>query len=232
MKTVLPIFIMLDACGWEIIKDSPFLQSLAPNRRKLTSVFGYSSACVPAIVSGHWPEENRNWCYFVYDPKHSPFRALRWLRWLPTALTGRRLVRRALTRLVRQRLGFKGYFDLYNIPFQHIALYDFSEKKSPLRPGGMNSGENIFDVLRSRQIPYYGSDPDLSELENRHRLLAELQQGGIDFAFSYWPGLDGLLHRVGNDSPEIPARLAVYEDWIVRVVEAARANYRALQLYV
>ncbi len=27
---------------------------------------------------------------------------------------------------------FKGYFDLSNIPFRHISLFDFMEKKSPL----------------------------------------------------------------------------------------------------
>jgi hypothetical protein len=26
---------------------------------------------------------------------------------------------------------FRGYFDLYNIPFKYISLYDFTEKKSP-----------------------------------------------------------------------------------------------------
>src|SRR3954462_250035 len=121
MKPVLPLFIMLDACGWEIVKNNPFLNSLAPTRKKLTSVFGYSSACVPSIVSGRWPEEHRNWSYFVHDPKNSPFKFLHPLRWLPRALTGRRIFRRWLTKLVRRQLGFKGYFDLYNIPFEHIT---------------------------------------------------------------------------------------------------------------
>src|SRR5690348_11823772 len=114
MKSVLPLFIMLDACGWEIVKNDPFLSTLAPNRKRLESVFGYSSACVPSILSGRWPAENRNWCYFVYDPKNSPFRSLRWLKIFPKALTGRRIVRRALTKIARRQLDFQGYFDLYN----------------------------------------------------------------------------------------------------------------------
>src|ERR1051325_4546983 len=69
MKPVLPLFIFIDACGWEIIKNESFLTSLAPSRKKLESVFGYSSACVPSILSGRWPAEHRNWSYFVYDPQ-------------------------------------------------------------------------------------------------------------------------------------------------------------------
>ena len=75
MKPILPLFVFVDACGWEIIKNDRFARHLAPERRKLTSVFGYSSACIPSILSGRWPNEHRNWCYFVYDPKNSPFRS-------------------------------------------------------------------------------------------------------------------------------------------------------------
>ncbi len=152
MKAVLPLFVFIDACGWEIIKNDPFARGLAPNRKRLTSVFGYSSACVPSILSGRWPTEHRNWCYFVHDPANSPFRFLRPLRWLPSAITSRRHFRRWLSRFVKARLNFRGYFDLYNMPFRHIDNYDFSEKKSPLQPGGMNRGPNIFDFLEDRSI--------------------------------------------------------------------------------
>src|SRR5215510_7807062 len=143
MKSILPLFVFIDACGWEIIQDKPFARTFAPNRRRLDSVFGYSSACVPSILSGRWPEEHRNWCYFVYDPEHSPFKWLRPLRWIPTALTSRRRFRRWLSKAVKTKLKFKGYFDLYNIPFEHISIYNFTEKRSPLKPGGMNRGDNI-----------------------------------------------------------------------------------------
>ena len=232
MKPILPLFIMVDACGWEIIRNDPFARQLAPNRKRLDSVFGYSSTCVPSILSGRWPDQHRNWCYFVYDPAHSPFRSLRALRWLPAALTGRRIVRRLLTRLLKVRLGFRGYFDLYNIPFRYIHLFDFTEKKSPLLPGGMNRGPNIFDFLTAEQIPYFVSDPALTEEENRDRLAERLRAGEIDFAFMYWAGLDGLLHRVGNQSPEVPARLRIYEDWIAQLLEAARQQYAEVRLYI
>ena len=52
MKPFLPLFVFVDACGWEIIKDRPFARTFAPERRQLRSVFGYSSACIPSILSG------------------------------------------------------------------------------------------------------------------------------------------------------------------------------------
>src|SRR6476660_2891229 len=129
MKALLPLFVFIDACGWEIIKDDAFVEEVAPNRKRLTSVFGYSSACVPSILAGTWPVEHRNWCYFVYDPENSPFKSLRPLRWLPCSITSRRVFRRWLSKRLKERLQFEGYFDLYNIPFKHISLFDFTEKK-------------------------------------------------------------------------------------------------------
>ncbi len=232
MKSVLPLFVFVDACGWEIVKNDPFARALAPNRRRLDSVFGYSSACVPSILSGRWPDEHRNWCYFVYDPKNSPFKSLRPLRWLPTAVTSRRIFRRWLTKFVKVHLKFRGYFDLYNIPFRHITLFDFSEKKSPLKPGGMNRGPNIFDFLEEQKIRYHVSAPEKSEMDNLAALIKDIETESIDFAFLYWAGLDGLLHMVGNQSPEVPAKLRVYEQWLDQLLNAANKHYSEIRLYM
>ncbi len=223
---------MIDAMGWEILRADPFGKGFAPVRKKLESVFGYSSTCVPSILSGRWPDEHRNWCYFVYDPKNSPFAGLRWLRWLPTAVTGRRIFRRWLTKFVKVQLNFRGYFDLYNIPFRFIHLFDFTEKKSPLQPGGMNRGPNIFDFLSERKIPYFVTDTTQSEEQNRDDLIAALESERIDFAFQYWAGLDGLLHSVGNQSPEVSAKLRRYEQWIEQVLATAKRHYAEVQLYI
>lgn len=232
MKPILPLFVFIDACGWEIIKNDSFARDVAPHRRQLRSVFGYSSACIPSILSGSYPHEHRNWSYFVYDPKNSPFRSLRWLQCLPSALTGRRRVRRLLSRYVKMRLNFRGYFDLYNIPFRYISLFDFTEKKSPLQPGGMNRGPNVFDFLTERGIPYHVSQPTAGEEPNLQALLQDIATENIDFAFLYWPELDGLMHRVGNNAPDVPEKLRSYEEKIGRLMAAAREHYEEVRLYV
>lgn len=232
MKPVLPLFVFIDACGWEIIRHDNFAREHAPFRHRLRSVFGYSSACIPSILSGRWPAEHRNWCYFVYDPPHSPFRSLRALRWLPNAITGRRRVRRWLSKFVKVQLKFRGYFDLYNIPFRYISLFDFTEKKSPLQPRGMNRGNNIFDLLEQQRIRYHVSEPARTERENLDALLRDIATEEIDFAFLYWPDLDGLMHRVGNDSPAVPQKLRAYEQMLDQLLSGARRHYAEVRLYV
>ena len=232
MKPFLPLFVFVDACGWEIIKDHPFARTHAPVRRRLRSVFGYSSACIPSILSGRWPAEHRNWCYFVYDPQNSPFRSLRHLRWLPRALTSRRIFRHRLSRLLKVHLKFRGYFDLYNIPFEHISLFDFSEKKNPLQPEGLNRGPNIFDFMREHGIAWHVSDPKLGERQNLDGMLGDIRSERIDFGFLYWPDLDGVLHRVGNTSPEVPAKLNAYEPWLDELMACAREHYEDVRLTI
>src|SRR5688572_6352660 len=232
MKSILPLFVFIDACGWEIIRNDPFARAFAPFRRRLESVFGYSSACVPSIVSGAWPEQHRNWCYFVYDPANSPFRPLRFFKWLPRSITSRRRFRRWLSKFLQGPLKFRGYFDLYNIPFEHISMFDFSEKKSPLKPGGMNRGGNIFDFLETRHIPYHVSNPAFTEVQNLTNLIGEIRKETIDFAFVYWPDLDGLLHMVGNQSAEVPAKLRVYEQRLEQLLVHANEHYQEVRLYI
>ena len=232
MKPILPLFIFIDACGWEIIKDDPFVNRIAPNRRRLDSVFGYSSACVPSILSGRWPVEHRNWCYFVYDPINSPFKALKPMRWLPKAVTSRRIFRRWLSKFVKVGLKFRGYFDLYNLPFSYISLFDFTEKKNPLQAGGMNRGPNIFDFLEEREITYHVSNPVRSETENIAALLDDVKAERVDFAFVYLPELDGLLHHVGNLSDQIAPKLRSYEQRIQEIVTVAHEHYADVPLYI
>jgi hypothetical protein len=168
----------------------------------------------------------------VHDPKNSPFRSLKALQWLPNFITGRRRVRTLLSKFVKVQLKFRGYFDLYNIPFRYISLFDFTEKKSPLKPGGMNRGTNIFDHLVNQGIPYHVSDPARTEEANLQALIQDITTEQIDFAFLYWPNLDGLMHHVGNNSPEVPAKLAAYEEMLGRLMSKARAHYEQVRLYV
>ena len=81
--------------------------------------------------------------------------------------TSRRIFRRWLSKFIKVQLNFRGYFDLYNIPFKYIHLFDFTEKKSPLQPRGMNRGPNIFDRLEEQEIPYFVSNPSRTEEQNR-----------------------------------------------------------------
>src|SRR5581483_3177949 len=112
------------------------------------------------------------------------------------------------------------------------SLFDFTEKKSPLLPGGMNRGGNSFDSLQARNIRYHVSDPARGEANNLTALIEDITSERIDFAFLYWPDLDGLLHRVGNDSSEIPPKIRLYDEWIKTLNNIAQEHYQEVRLYV
>jgi len=96
----------------------------------------------------------------------------------------------------------------------------------------MNRGENIFDYLVRQRIPYHVSQPEQSEEANLQIALNDIQNEEVDFAFIYWPGLDGLLHMAGNDSSAISEKLRSYEQWIRQLTDAARLHYSEVRLYV
>ena len=217
MKRQVNIYLMVDAYGWEIYKKYPILESTF-QCVPLRSIYGYSSACIPSILSGRYPNQTGNWCYYYFSPEESVFADLKILSWLPAPLTQPRRIRNLLSKWMRKKLKLDGYFDLYQMPIGHLKRFDFNEKKNPFSPGGLNQGPSIFDELAAAGVEYFVSRPSAGEEENYRCLLDSIAQGRIDFAFCYWPGLDGLMHRVGNESDEIPRRLKIYEDWVQGIV--------------
>jgi len=96
----------------------------------------------------------------------------------------------------------------------------------------MNRGTNISDFLDASGIPHHISNPEQPETETFAAALADIQSGRIDFAFVYWPELDGMLHREGNQSPAISPKLRDYEGRIRQLMDAALNQYEEVRLYV
>jgi predicted AlkP superfamily pyrophosphatase or phosphodiesterase len=96
----------------------------------------------------------------------------------------------------------------------------------------MNRGPNIFDFLEKRNIPYHVSAPQKNEQQNLRALISDIRAEKIDFAFLYWPALDGLLHSVGNQSPLVPEKLRGYEKWIRELLAVAEEHYAEVRVYI
>ena len=71
-----------------------------------------------------------------------------------------------------------------------------------------------------------------TEQANLESLARDIQKERIEFAFLYWPGLDGLLHRVGNKAPQVSAKLRQYEQWLENLVSISRQHYEEVRLYI
>jgi predicted AlkP superfamily pyrophosphatase or phosphodiesterase len=228
----LSLVIFIDALGWEVLKGRKFLESELPYRRKLRSVFGFSSACVPSILTGKNPQDHGHWSYFFYSPTTSPFRSLQPLALLPSVLTERGRVRHLISKIVGRLMKFTGYFQLYNLPFRHAGLFDHCEKKDIFKPGGMNQGENIFDFLERQQVPYHVSNWRDGETDNLESCEKAMADGNIRLAFLYMASMDGLLHQVGKDSSDVDVKLAWYEEQLRKALAVADQSYDEVRVFI
>ena len=76
------VFFFIDALGSAITEDMPLIRDLAEHWRSIRSVFGYSSTCVPSILSGRYPEEHNHWSFFIHQDG-AQLKVPAWMHWLP-----------------------------------------------------------------------------------------------------------------------------------------------------
>jgi len=219
------ITMFVDACGWEVLRPRPWFLADLPYRQGVPSLFGFSSACVPAILSGRRPDENDHWSSFYYSPSTSPFRVTKALAALPGSLFDRGRVRRYMSKGIAAAYGFTGYFQVYNLPFDALPLFDYAEKNDIFRPGGMNRGTNIFDDLAKGGVPHHVSNWRLSEEANIAALRGAVEEGSVRWAFLYTASLDALLHERTKDSPLVDEKLRWYEGQVRELLAAASRRY-------
>jgi predicted AlkP superfamily pyrophosphatase or phosphodiesterase len=141
-------------------------------------------------------------------------------------------VRNLVSKLIKRLYSYTGYFQLYNIPFEHVDKFDYCEKSDLFVPGGMNRGDNIFDHLSQAGVPYHVSDWRESEENNLQALKADLQKGEAAFALLYMASMDALLHEVGKESPQVDEKLAWYEERLEDILRSASEHYEEVRLFI
>jgi predicted AlkP superfamily pyrophosphatase or phosphodiesterase len=227
----LKLCFFIDALGWEILQaHSPFLEKELPFRKPLETIFGYSSACDPSIISGRLPYETGHFSSFYYSPETSPFRWTKWLRFLPKMVTDWARVRHHLSKWIGAQSGIMGYFQVYQMPFRYLPLFDWAEKKRIWQKGGLVRGRSIFDELEERGIPYYVGDLDAPSVQ-LEKLEQKMREGNISFAYLLFGQLDALMHGEGPQSPKIKSLLATYEKNISAMIKVATQKYEDIDIY-
>lgn len=230
-RIVLAVFI--DAFGWELMRRHSFLDDVLVHKAPLGTLLGYSSTCDPTILTGRLPREHQHFSFYYYDPGSSPFGRWRFLRFLPGFVANRGRVRHWLSRIVGRVHGFRGYFELYNVPFRLLPLMDYSEKQDIYQPGGIIGRiPTFFDHFRAHRVPFFLSDWRLPETRNIQVMGQALDQGQVRFAYLFLGGLDGVLHEHGTEAGQVGARIAWYEERIRALVDKARASYDEVRLHV
>lgn len=232
MKNRLSLFVFIDAFGWEVYRRNAFfLQELKQDAKRLDTIFGYSSACDPSIITGTTPSEHRMWSSFYYAPGTCPYRWLRFLSFLPDAVFSRGRVRYWLSNLIKRIHGFTGYFMLYSVPFRLLPLFEYAEKRSIWKEGVVR-GTTIFQRLAKAGIPYYVHDSGTSDDARLAKLRGRIGREEIDFAYLSLGKLDALMHRVGNEGPEVTELVRWYDARVRELLAAAQGRYREVAWYV
>ena len=228
----LTLCVFIDALGWEILQRHAFLDDVLVHKQPLDTIFGYSSTCDPTILTGKMPREHGHFAFFAYDPKNSPFRWYKLFTVLPKFLMERGRVRAKFSQIMKKVHGFTGYFQLYNMPFKTLHLFNYTEQKNIFEKGGINGGqETVFDYLRDNNIPYCRSETYV-ESDCVDEMAEEAAKGNIAFGYLFLGRLDALLHQYGTDAKEVSDHIAWYEQSLRRVYEAAAGTYDTVHVFV
>jgi len=219
----LHIFVLIDALGWELIRERPFLARFLTHRQPLHTLLGYSSGIIPAMLTGRSQAENGMWNLVYLDPENSPFRRLRKLGTLPVRLLDNRVGRRALTEIGRRVLGMGSNFDVC-VPPQTLPWFHWAESRNIYARGGVPGQRSIFDQLHEKNIAHkiYTYKDSLSDSEILERAARDIANGGEQVYFLYLSEFDGFLHLNRGESDKITEKLAWYEEAVGRVFEAAK----------
>jgi hypothetical protein len=230
----LSLFVFVDAFGWEIFQQHPkFLEGELQTTKPLTTIQGYSCTCDPTIISGKLPSEHGHLSFFSYAPDRSPFAWCRIFSLLPKFLSRRGRVRRYVSKFVQWVHGYTGYFQLYNVPFNYLHLFDYSEKRDIYQPGGLNEGvPTIFDHWRKNDVPFSLSDWRRSETDNLAKAVADIRQGEIQAAYVYLASLDGVMHGLGTKHEKIDEKIDWYDQQLRNLLAEGRETYDEVQLYI
>jgi hypothetical protein len=226
------VFVLIDALGWQVIKDRSFLNRELTFRTPLKTVLGFSSGAIPSILTGLAPSRTGRWNLFYYDPVNSPFRWLRVLSALPDSLLNNRYVRKAIKELGRRVLGMGPLFECGVSP-RLLPWFNWSEKTSIYEAGGIAGSSSIFDLLREADIDHkIYSYHTLSDLQILERAKIDIVASNATCFFLYLSEVDHFLHGECTDQTTVTDRLVWYEGQLREVFKLALQRNKAMTFTV
>jgi len=223
--SVCHVFFFIDACGAEVVRPYPAFTDLAPRWQSLRSVFGYSSACVPSILSGLYPEQHLHWSFFQRPVGRPGIAVPWWIKALPRMVRDRGRVRNQLSKAVARHNGITGYFQLYQMPLEQLHRYAHCEPRDIFSPGGLNQGTTFIDTLAATPIHSWVADWHKTEADNWQHMESQAADRRSGVLFMYAASLDAWLHDHTRQHAGLETELRLIRSHIERVLAVAKANH-------
>ncbi len=216
------LFVLIDALGWQVLKEHKFLNDILPHRQPLRTVLGFSSGAIPTILTGMPPATTGHWNLFYYDPQGSPFRWLKWLRFLPDFVSEHRITQKLVKELGRHVLGMGPLFECFVSP-RLLPWFNWIEKRNIYDRDGISGAPSIFDQLAEGNVPYrvysYHHQGDHEILE---QAAEDIESRAANFYFIYLCEIDAVLHNHIRDKSKLAARLDLYASHLRAIFRAAQ----------
>ncbi len=227
------IFVLIDALGWEFLKDREFLPGILKYRRRVPTILGFSSGVIPSILTGTKPQVHGHWNLFYLNPEGSPFKWTRPMAVLPKGVINARVIRKGIHLISRKVSRYGGYFHIYGVPSEFLHFFDICEKRDIYSPGGINGTRSIFDLFMEMEVDYRSfSYHQYSDADIFKAVKEDIATHARRCYFLYLCELDSVLHRHCADEAFVERSIAWYEKEIEALFEAARARYGDVELYV
>lgn len=219
---MLNIFVLIDALGWQYVKKTDFLSDCLPYRKPLQTILGYSCGAIPTILTGRPPTTTGHWNLFYYDPEKSPFRWLKFSRFLPSTIADNRVSRKIMKELGRRVLGMGPLFECSVSP-KLLPWFNYVEKKNIYAKRGIGGAQSVFDQLADRDIAHrVYSYHILRDAEIFEQAIQDIRSRVASFFFLYLSEIDMFLHMHCREVDQVNARLKSYDQQLRRVFQAAR----------
>ncbi|MBT63167.1 MAG: hypothetical protein CML13_08145 [Puniceicoccaceae bacterium] len=233
-KKTLHLFIFADALGWELVQHYGILKKVTPQQKKCETLFGYSATCDPTILTGASPREHGHFSFFVKcDPKRSPFKLMRFFKWIPDRIGGYHKIRNRLSRYFSKSKGYTGYFQLYSVPFRFLPWLDYTEKQDIYEPGGIIGGQpTIFETWKQSGKVWHRSNWRNGDAANYAEMKALIRKGEVELAYLFTAGLDAAMHRYGPWSPQAKAAFLEFEQKVESLEALAKEHYDEVRIAI
>lgn len=219
---MITVIVLIDALGWQYVKNQAFLDDILPHRTPLQTVLGFSSGAIPTILTGLPPAETGHWNLFYYDPKGSPFRWLRLAHFLPDAILDNRISRKLLKELGRRVLGMGPLFECSVSP-RFLPVFNYVEKKNIYGAGGIPGSCSIFDELKREGVAHrVYSYHRLTDSQIIDQAVQDIKSNTASFYFLYLSEMDMFLHMHCKEPDQIERHLQSYDRGLRKVYQASR----------